>query len=214
MTHEEDCCFQSQESGHIACHCLNVCCFECNEYGHIVVDCPHQIPPSGTLACHHRPKSHTRHHTRSTSHHCHQDRYRHSRSRSQSLSCRYCSHSHHGSYRQHSRSHPRDSRCHHRSTSQCPHSSTYHSCCDTPHHRLSSHQSSSGYSQDHSRPHSCSAYKPSKTTMLKSSSHPSRTPGNLHDKRNSRVTIEEPEMNLYSSHDNFSDSEDDQNHLN
>ena len=24
MSHEEDCCFQCQESGHIACHCPNV----------------------------------------------------------------------------------------------------------------------------------------------------------------------------------------------
>ena len=39
-----------------------------------MVDCLHWIPPSGTSACHHRPKSLTRHHTRSTSHHCHQDR--------------------------------------------------------------------------------------------------------------------------------------------
>ena len=36
-------------------------------------------------ACHHRLKSHTRYCTRSTSHQCHQDRYRHSRSRSQPL---------------------------------------------------------------------------------------------------------------------------------
>ena len=45
MSHEEDCCFQCQASGHIACHCPNVCCFECSEYGHIVVDCPHRIRP-------------------------------------------------------------------------------------------------------------------------------------------------------------------------
>ena len=37
MYHEEDHCFQCQESGHIACHHLNLCCFKCNEYGHIVV---------------------------------------------------------------------------------------------------------------------------------------------------------------------------------
>ena len=73
MSHEEDCCFQCQESGHIACHCPNVHCFECDEYGHIVVDCPHQIPPSGMPVCHHRPISHTRHNTRSTSCHHHQD---------------------------------------------------------------------------------------------------------------------------------------------
>ena len=28
------------------------------------MDCPHQIPPSGTPACHHRQDSNTRHHTR------------------------------------------------------------------------------------------------------------------------------------------------------
>ena len=80
VSHEEDRCFQCQEFGHIAHHCTNVCCFKCKEYGHIVVDCPHQIPPSGTPAHHHRQDSNTRHHTRSTSrHHYHcQDRYRHS----------------------------------------------------------------------------------------------------------------------------------------
>ena len=30
MSHEDDCCFQCKESGHIACHCPNVCCFECD----------------------------------------------------------------------------------------------------------------------------------------------------------------------------------------
>ena len=84
MSHEEDLCFQCQESGHIACHCPNVQCFECDEYGHIVVDCPHRIPPSGTPACHHRSQSQHRHHNRSTSCHHHEDRHRHSRSRSQS----------------------------------------------------------------------------------------------------------------------------------
>ena len=127
MSHEEDHCFQCQESDHIAHHCPYVHCFsfKCNEYGHILVHCLHQIPPSGTPACHHRPKSHTRCHTTSTSHHHHQDRCRHSRSRAQSLCCRYHSHSCHGSYRQHSRSHHRDNRHHHRSTSWCPHSSTF-----------------------------------------------------------------------------------------
>ena len=57
MSHEEDHCFQYQELGHIACHCPNVWCFECNEYGHIVVECLHRIPPSGTPAFQHRPKS-------------------------------------------------------------------------------------------------------------------------------------------------------------
>ena len=116
MSHEADHCFQCEELGHIL-HCPKVRCFEYDEYGHIVVDCPHGIPPSGTPAHHHRLKSHTRHHTRSTSHHHHQNRYRHSRSRSQSKPCRYCSHSYHDSYRCCPRSHHTDNRHHHRSTS-------------------------------------------------------------------------------------------------
>ena len=75
MSHEEDHCFQWQESGHIAQHFPNVHYFECDEYGHIVVNCTHQISPSGTPAYHYRLKSHTRHCTRLTSHHCHQDKY-------------------------------------------------------------------------------------------------------------------------------------------
>ena len=54
MSHKEECCFQCQESGHIAHHCPNVWCLKCDEYGHIVMDCPHRIPFSGTPACHHR----------------------------------------------------------------------------------------------------------------------------------------------------------------
>ena len=57
MSHEEDNCFQCQESGQITCHCPNVQCFECDEYGHIVMDCLHRIPPSGTPAHHHRSHS-------------------------------------------------------------------------------------------------------------------------------------------------------------
>ena len=54
MSHEDDRCFQYQESGHIACHCPSIHCFECNEYSHIVMDFPDWIPPSGTPARHHR----------------------------------------------------------------------------------------------------------------------------------------------------------------
>ena len=110
MSHEEECCFQYQESGHITHHCPNVQCFECDEYGHIVMDCLHRIPPSGTPAHHHRSHSQDRHPNRSTSCHCHEDRYKHSRSRSQSHHQKYHSQSHHNSYRGHSRSHHRDSR--------------------------------------------------------------------------------------------------------
>ena len=114
MSHEEDCCFQCQESGHIACHCSNVQCFKCDEYGHIVVDCLHRIPPSGTPAHHHRSQSWHRHHSRSTLHHHHEDRYKCNRSRPQWHHWRYCSQSHHNFYRGHSKSHHRDSRQHHR----------------------------------------------------------------------------------------------------
>ena len=100
MSNEEDRCFHYQESGHIAHKYPNVCGFECDEYGDIIVDCLHQIPPSGTPVCHHRPKSHIKHCPGSTSCHHHQDRYRHSRSRSQSHPHRYHSHSCHDSYRQ------------------------------------------------------------------------------------------------------------------
>ena len=80
-----------------------------------MVDCLHWIPPSGTPAHHHKQDSNTRHHTRSTSRHPYQDRYRNSRSRPQSHPYRYHNHSCHDSHRGHSRSHHRDSRCHHRS---------------------------------------------------------------------------------------------------
>ena len=172
MSHEEDRYFQCQESGHIAHHCPNVCYFECDEYGHIVVDCLHCIPPSGTPACHHRHKSHTRHCTRSTFCHHHQDRYRHSRSRSQSCPHRYCSHSNCDSCRRHSRSHHRGNRHLHRNTSQLPHLSNYFSYHDTPCCRSSSHRSSSTYTQDQSRTHSHSAYKPNKEALHKSSTSP------------------------------------------
>ena len=127
MSHEEDQCFQCQELGHIVCHCPNVHCFECEEYSHIVVDCPYWILPSGTPVCHHRQDTSTRHCTRLTSRHQHQDGYRHSRSRSQSHFHRYQSHSHYDSHKGNSRSHQRDGKHHHRSTSQCCF------CCDTPH---------------------------------------------------------------------------------
>ena len=68
------------------------------------MDCPHRIPPSGTPEHHHRPKSHSSCHTRSTLCHYHKDRYRSSQSRSQSHPHRYNSKSHHNSYRGHSRS--------------------------------------------------------------------------------------------------------------
>ena len=114
MSNKEDQCFQCQELGHIAHHCPNVHCFECDEYGHIAADCRDRIPPSGMSAHHKRQHASPRHPTRSTSRHCHRDKYRYSRSRSQSHSYRYQSHSHNNFHRSHSRSH---NRCNHRSTS-------------------------------------------------------------------------------------------------
>ena len=117
MSNKEDCCFQCQEAGHIACHCPNVQCFEYDEYGHIVVDFPHRIPPSGTPTHHHRSPSQHKLHNRFICRHCHEVRYRCSRSRSQSHCHRYHSRGHHDSYSSHSRSHHMDSVCHYRSTS-------------------------------------------------------------------------------------------------
>ena len=84
MSSKDDKCFQCQKLGHMAHHCPHIQCFNCNVYGHVAADCPDKIPPSGTLAHHKKHHSHTRHHTRSTSRHCHWDRHRFSRSRSQS----------------------------------------------------------------------------------------------------------------------------------
>ena len=106
-------------------------CFKCDEYGHIVVDCPHQIPPSGTPAHHHRPEI------------PYQALYQIDFSppspgqvQTQQIKVtvhphRYHSHSCHDSYR--------DIPGHIIETidiiigvlHRCPHSSTYHSCCDT-----------------------------------------------------------------------------------
>ena len=134
-----DCCFQCQESGHIAHHCPSVWCFKCDEYRHIVMDCLHRIPPSGTPAHHHRLQSQHRHHHRSTSCHCHKYRYRCSRSRSHSHHQRYCSQNCHDFYRGCSRSHHRNKKQQHKSNSWHPHSITYthHSHHGTPHYRSS-----------------------------------------------------------------------------
>ena len=74
MSHEEDCCFQCQEQGHIAWNCPHIRCYKCDKYGHTVMDCPHRIPPSGTHVIHHKPKPPRRCHARSSSRHHHEDR--------------------------------------------------------------------------------------------------------------------------------------------
>ena len=211
MSHKEDHCFQCQESCHIACHCPSVWCFMCVEYGHIVMDCPYRIPPSGTPVCHHKPKPHSSHHSRLTSCHHHEDRHR-----CRSHPHRYHSKSHHNSYRGCSRSHHKENRWHHRSSSWHPHPTTYthRSHCNTPHHISSMHRSSSAHSRDCSRLHSWPAYKPTKKTSHCSLSCSSRSQGKTHTKRNSRVTIDDIQMDYYSLDDHSSDSEEDSDHLN
>ena len=101
MSHKEDCCFLCQKLGHIACHCPSVQCLNCDEYSHIV-----------WIAC---TGYHLEAHLHITtdpnlniditvdqSHTTITDRYRCSRSRSQSCHHRYHSKSCHDSYRGHS----------------------------------------------------------------------------------------------------------------
>ena len=190
MSGEDDQCFQCQESGHITCHCPNIRCFDCDEYGHIAVDCPGRIPPSGTPACHKRHHSNTRHCTRSTSRHHPRVRHRYNKSRSQSHSCGYRSHSHNNLHRSNSRSYHR---CPHRSTSCHHHTSSYHYHHNTPHRRSSSHKRSSTHSRDHSRSRTYISYKPSKTTSSKPSPSSSRTTVKHQDKRHNKVTIDDPQ---------------------
>ena len=211
MPYKEGQCFQCQELGHIACHCPNVCCFECDECGCIVVDCPDRIPPSGTPTCHHRQNS--RHCTRSTSRHHHQDRYRHHWSRLQSQPHRHRSHSDHDFHRGCSRSHNRHNGCHHRSTSCHCHGTLclYH---DTPHQRSFSHRSSSTHSWDYSRSRMCPAYKPSEKTLLKLLTSSGRTAVKSQDRKQHQVMIDDPQTDYYSSDDTSSDSKDDEGHSN
>ena len=114
MSSENDKCYQSQESGHMACHWPNIRCFNCDKYSHVAVDCPDRIPPSDTPAHHMKHHSSIRHWTRSTSKHHHRHRHRFSRSSSHSHTHRYKCHSPNNSHRSHSRSYHR---CPHRSTS-------------------------------------------------------------------------------------------------
>ena len=57
-------------------------------------------------------------------------------------------------------------------------------------------------------------YKPAKKTSHQSSSQSRRPQCRAHTKRNLRVTIDDPQMDFYSSDDNSSDSEEDSDHLN
>ena len=104
--------------------------------------------------------------------------------------------------------------CHHRSTS-CHCHSTHHFCHDTHTERSSlMHRSSSTHSRDHSRSRPCTAYKPSKKTLSKSSSSSGRTAVKPQDRKHHRVTIDDPQTDYYSSDDTSSDSKDDDGHLN
>ena len=158
MSNEEDWYFQCQEPGHIAQHCPHIRCHKCDEYGYIVMDYPHKIPPSGTLAPHH--KAHGYHHTRWSSWHHQEDWERRNKSRSQSRYSRHCSHCH--LHRGFSRSQQQDRHSNYRSLSRQSNSGhqghSHRPCHDIPHwpHCKSSTQhSSSGYhSQDCSRSHS------------------------------------------------------------
>ena len=220
MSNHEDCCFQFQEHGHIARNCPNIRCFECDEYGHIVMDCPHRTSPLGAPAKHHQSKPHKSYDTRSSSRHFHKDRDRRSHSRSQSHFHRHHSSSQHDSYRDHSRSRHRDN--HHQPRSSSWHScSTYksyshQSCCDTPHwscHRSSVHRSLSYHSRDQS--HSCShpSYTSSRWDSHRSHLHSSSSWSKPHHKKNTRVKIEDPHMDYYSSDDHSSDSGEERDHL-
>ena len=162
MSNEGDQCFQCQELGHIIHNCPNMHCFECDECGHIAVDSLDKIPPSGTPM--HHKRWHTRHCTRLTSRHHNWDRYRYSRSRSQSYSCGYWSNSCNSSCRSCSQSHHRHP---HRSTSRHHHSNTHHYHNDTPHRKSSSHRSLSTHSRGCSRSRTHMSYKPSKNTTSK-----------------------------------------------
>ena len=112
MSSNDDKCFQCQESGHMACHCLCIKCFDCDEYGHVAADWPDKIPLSGTPARYRNTHSNARCHDRSTSHHEHQDRHRFNRLRSHSCSHRHRSHSRNYSQRSCSRSYHRHTEAH------------------------------------------------------------------------------------------------------
>ena len=191
MSNKGDQCFQCQELGHNACHCPNVCCFDCDEYGHIAVDCPDRIPPSGTLACHKRHHSHTRHYmpdqllantTGTGTDIAGQD---HSHTPTDIRS-----HSHNNSHRSHSRSH-------HRCTLQDTITPALITITMTHHTGdQSSCRSLSTHSRDCSRSRSCTSYKPSKNTSSKSSSSSSKTTVKPQDKKQKKVMIDMPAIRL------------------
>ena len=221
MSNDEDCCFQCQEHGHIGRNCPNIRCFECDKYGHIIKDCQHRIPPLGTPTKHHQSKLHKSHHTRSSYIHHHKDRDRRSWSRSQSHFHRHCSSGWHDSYIGHSRSWHRDNWHHPRSSSWWSSSTyrsysnqSYHDTPTWPHHRSSAHRHSSYHSRDWSHLHSHPSYKSSKWDSHRSHLHSNRLWSKPHHKKNTRMKIEDPHMDYYSSDDHSNDSGEETDHLN
>ena len=219
MSNNEDRCFQCQEQGNIARNCPKIRCYKCDEYGHIVIDCPHRISPLGTPAKCHQPRPHRDHLTRSSSRHHHEDRDRWHCSKSQSHFHRHGSSSCHDSYIGLSWSWHRNNCSHCRSSLWCSCSTyrdySHQSCHDTPHwphHRSSTHRSSSAYhSRDDSRSHP--SYKSSRQVLHKSHSHSSRLQGKPHLKKNPQVKIEYLHMDYYSSDDHSCDSGEEADHL-
>ena len=185
------------------------------------MDCPHSIPPLGAPVKHHQSKPHKSHHARSSSCYHHEDRDRWSHSRSQPHFHRHCSSSQHDSYRGHSRSQHRDNCHHHRSSSWCSNSThrdyRHQSCHNTPHRphcRSYAHRSSSYYSRDRCHSCSCPSYKSSQWDSHRSHLHFSRSQCNPHHKKNTRVKIEDPHTDYYSSDDHSSDIGKETDHFN
>ena len=177
MSHEEDRCFQCQEFGLIACDCPNLCCFECHEYGHIVVDCPHWIPPSGTPAHHHKQIA--------------------TPGIAQGLLLDKITRTGTKTADQGPSPIPADIivTVIMAPTEAIPDhiietvDATIGALCNVMLTSIAMHRSSSTYLKDCSRSQSCSAYKTSKKTPYKPSSHSSRTPVKPQDRRHHRVMI-------------------------
>ena len=216
MSHEEDHYFQWQESGHIACHCPNVSCLECDEYSHIVMDCPHRILLSGTPPCHHDQNIIV---DTTSDQPCITIMKTGTDVVSLGLNTILTDitaraimtpteaiHSHTTGITDDITGVVHDA--HTQPLTHIILAMTLH------HHRSSTHKSSSASSRDCSRSHSQSAYKPTKKTSHQYSSHSRRSQGTTHTKRNSRVTIDDTQMDYCSLDDHSSNSEEKSDHLN
>ena len=211
MSSDNDRCFQCQEVSHMARYCPHIRCYDCDNYGHVAMDCPDKILPMGTPA-HCRTdtnnrsrRSSSRHHSHTRhSHHEHRDRSRFICFQSRPCNHSYRSSSHPDPRRSCSRSFHRSS---HRNFSHNRSSSPYHYHHDTPHHRPSSHRHTSrddSGSQHMSRKHQ---YKPDQGSLSTSPA-----PSWKHkDRGHKQVTINDPQLEYYSSDKNNSDSDEDLN---